>query len=95
MPAIVRVGDTGSGHGGFSPRPNDQGSPSVFVNGIPVHRQGDHWLVHTDGFTSHDSTLASGSSTVFVNSKQIARIGDPVVCGSTCAAGSGNVFAGG
>jgi hypothetical protein len=29
-----------------------------------------------------------------VNSLQIARIGDPVACGSAIAEGSGNVFAG-
>jgi uncharacterized Zn-binding protein involved in type VI secretion len=32
---------------------------------------------------------------VFVNGKQLGRIGDPVACGSAIASGSGNVFAGG
>ena len=32
---------------------------------------------------------------VRVNGKQLARIGDPVACGSTVAQGSANVFAGG
>jgi uncharacterized Zn-binding protein involved in type VI secretion len=39
--------------------------------------------------------LASGSSTVYVNGKQIGRVGDPVACGSSVATGSSNVFAGG
>lgn len=94
MPAVARKGDTCTGHDCFPPRANDQGSGNVFCNGIPVHRQGDHWVTHTCGHISHDSLLAGGSSTVFVNGKALARIGDPVACGSAVAAGSGNVFAG-
>jgi len=96
MPAVHRKGDIGTGHGCWPPRPNDQGSPNVNVNSIPVHRQSDHWGAHTcpDIPETHDSTLASGSSTVFVNSLQLARIGDPVACGSSCATGSSNVFSG-
>lgn len=62
-----------------------------------MHRQGDAWAPHTCPTIpeTHDSVLASGSSTVYVNGKQIGRIGDPVVCGSTVASGSANVFAGG
>nr|WP_083100694.1 PAAR domain-containing protein [Pseudophaeobacter leonis] len=39
--------------------------------------------------------MAVGSNTVYVNGKQIGRIGDPVDCGSAVAVGSGDVFAGG
>lgn len=94
MPAVARLGDLCSGHAGFPPRPNDQGSPNVFVNGLPVHRQGDHWTIHCKS-GCHDSTLASGSGTVFVNGKAVGRIGDPVACGSVVAEGSDNVFVGG
>lgn len=94
MPAVARKGDTCTGHDCFPPRANDQGSGNVFCNGIPVHRQGDHWVTHTCGHTSHDSVLATGSPTVFVNGKALARIGDAVACGSVVASGSGNVFAG-
>lgn len=73
------------------------GSSDVFVNGIAVHRQGDGWAAHTcpDIPETHASVLASGSSTVYVNRKQIGRVGDPVACGSSVATGSSNVFAGG
>ncbi|WP_322979008.1 PAAR domain-containing protein [Pseudomonas sp. C11] len=37
----------------------------------------------------------TAAPTVFVNSKPIGRIGDPLACGSSVAAGSPNVFAGG
>ena len=93
MPSIVRLGDTGSGHGCFPPRVNDQGSPNVFVNGIPAHRLGDHWTVHCCSGSCHDSVMAAGSPNVFVNGLPVARIGDGVACGSVAAQGSPNVFA--
>jgi len=95
MPGVTRLGDKCTGHGGWPARANDSASPNVFVNGIAVHREGDHWVTHCDPNPScHDSTLASGSGTVFINGKQCGRIGDPVACGSKVAQGSGNVFAG-
>ncbi len=94
MPAIVRLGDSCSGHGCFPSRPNNEASSDVFINEIGAHRQGDGWSTHCCGPSCHSSTLASGSSTVYVNGKQLARIGDPVACGSVAAQGSGNVFAG-
>lgn len=95
MPAVHRLGDEGSGHGCYGARPNSAASGDVFVNGIPVHRQGDAWESHCCGPVCHGGALAAGSSTVFANGKQLARIGDPVDCGSTAATGSSNVFAGG
>ena len=95
MPAIGRLGDRCSGHGCYPPRPNDQASSNVFSNGIGVHRQGDHWVTHCCGDSCHDSNLAKGSSTVYVNGKQCSRIGDPVVCGSAVIEGSPNCYCGG
>lgn len=95
MPAVTRLGDTCTGHGCYGGRPSTSASPNVFVNGIAVHRQGDSWASHCCGASCHGGALAAGSGTVFVNGKQMGRIGDPVDCGSAVAAGSGNVFAGG
>ena len=100
MPAVTRKGDICTGHECFPPRNSTSGSPNVFVNGIPAHREGDSWATHTCTHPkvphgSHESTLASGSSTVYVNGRQLGRNGDPVACGSSVASGSGNVFAGG
>lgn len=95
MAAVTRLGDKCGGHGCFPPRANDEGSPDVYVNGIKVHRVGDHWMTHSCPPSSHDGTLADGSTSVFVNGHGIARIGDHVSCGSFVAQGSGNVFAGG
>ena len=93
MPAAVRLGDQCSGHGCFGPRPNDQASETVFINGIGAHRQSDHWPAHCC-VICHDGRLQEGSSKVYINSLQAARIGDPVDCGSIAAEGSPTVFFG-
>ena len=95
MPAVVRLGDYGSGHGCWPPRPNDQGSPNVVCNGKPVHRLGDHWEVHCCDGNCHDGYAAGGSPNVFCNGKPVCRIGDPISCGSYMAEGSPNVFCNG
>lgn len=94
MPAVTRLGDICTGHGCFPPRESIEGSPNVFCNSIPVHRQFDEWAEHCCS-GCHDGELADGSETVFVNSKECGRITDPVSCGSYVATGSPNVFAGG
>lgn len=94
MPAAVRLGDVCTGHGCFPSRPNDEGSPNVFVNDLPSHRLTDHWVTHCCPPPSpcHDSVAAEGSPNVFVNDLPKCRIGDAVACGSTMATGSNNVF---
>lgn len=95
MPGIARLGDLCTGHEDFPPRENIESSSNVLINGKGVHRQGDAWAVHCNHTpTCHASILAAGSSSVFVNGRQIGRIGDPVACGSRIATGSDNVFAG-
>jgi len=71
----------------------------VYVNGIAVHREGDSWAEHDKGGNNpntHGGKLDSGSGTVKVNGKGMARVGDPINtgCSSTAAAGSPNVFCG-
>jgi uncharacterized Zn-binding protein involved in type VI secretion len=93
MPAIAFKGCKCTGHGPYPPRANDAGSGNVFVEGIPVHRVGDHWPDHT--YPKHgDSSLAAGSGTVFANGIAVGRIGDMVACGSAIAEGCSTVFAG-
>lgn len=95
MPAVARLGDFCTGHGSFPPRPSDEGSPDVFINSIAALRLGDHWSVHCKpGGPCHDSTQATGSNSVFVNGRPLARVGDVVACGSLIANGSPNVYAG-
>lgn len=96
MPAVTRLGDICSGHGCFPSRPSVSASPDVFAEGIAVHREGDSWELHGCAVCApHGGVLSSGSGTVFVNGKQIGRIGDPISCGSSVATGASTVFAGG
>ncbi|HEX8412824.1 MAG TPA: PAAR domain-containing protein [Sphingomicrobium sp.] len=65
-----------------------QGSPNVFINGLPAARV-------TDTETCDAGKVAQGSATVFINGLPAARVGDKVTCGAVIVGGSGNVFIGG
>lgn len=91
MPAACRLGDMSAGHC-FEARPNDQGSPNVFINGKAAHRVGDHWPTHSCFPASHDSNTSQGSPNVFINGKAAARVGDQLNCGDIIAQGSPNVI---
>lgn len=88
MPAISRVTDMSTGHDNCGPRPSIQGSPDVFINGLPVNRVGDQWAEHCN----HGGSTIQGSANVFVNGMPVGRVGDPIDCGDTIAQGSPNVF---
>lgn len=92
---VTRLGDLASSHECFPTIRNIQGSPNVFVNGLPVVRLGDPYEPHScPDHGIHQGQIVSGSSTVFVNGLPIARIGDPLNCGSRVIMGSPTVFSG-
>lgn len=96
MPNVSRITDACTGHGCFPPRPATGASGDVYAEGLAVHRKGDAWAAHGCATCPpHGGALANGSGTVFANGKQLSRIGDPVDCGSSVAAGAATVFAGG
>ena len=94
MPAASRLGDLCTGHGPWPPRLSIAGSPDVVIEGSAALRVGDAWAVHCAG-ACHGGAQASGSGSVFVNGRPLARIGDAVDCGSAVASGAATVFAGG
>lgn len=94
MAACHRHSDLCAGHC-FNIRPNNEGSPNVFINNKACHRLGDGWPPHCCGNSCHDSVTVGGSSVCFINGKPCARIGDPLNCGDRCNTGSPNVFVGG
>ena len=61
---------------------SNAGSSNVFAEGTGVVRKGDAMKAHANGdlcvasAVNHAPTVSTHSSTVFVNSKEIARIGD-------------------
>ena len=96
MPAVTRIGDADVAH--CSAMTRAEGSSNVFVNGIAVSRQGDNNTTHVlppAPCPAHAAPIASGSSTVKVNTKGAGRIGDSISGCTSVAAGSSNVFAGG
>lgn len=96
MPAATRIGDADVTH--CSGMTRAEGSPNVFVNGIPWSRQFDVNTSHKlpgNPCPSHAAEIMTGSVTVLVNGYGAGRIGDAVDGCTVVAAGSGNVFAGG
>lgn len=98
MPAVARIGDSiSTGHGCDGTTTLTGPSGNVFANSIGVERQGDPTVSHAVSgrgcSVSHVANVNVGSSVVFVNNKQIARIGDSADSGSVTS-GSPNVFAG-
>ena len=80
------------------------GSPNVVVGNLGVLTKGDPLSPHTINQTppllppciDHPGQIVNtGSATVFVNGKPIARVGDLVDIGGSITAGIPTVFAGG
>ena len=102
MPGVTRDGDaTTTGHGCDATTTVTGPSTDVFCNSKGVERKTDPTAAHTipnsaspPVCVSHSgAVINAGSSTVFVNSKAIARIGDSCDSGAITG-GSTNVFAG-
>lgn len=91
MRRAIRKGvDKSRGHC-FYPVVPIQGSPNVFVNGIPLVRAGDAYPTHCCGTACH-AGKATSTSNVIVNFKPAHRFGDPLTCGDHASHGSPNVF---
>ena len=95
MPAATRIGDADVPH--CSGMTRAVGSPNVFVNSIAWSRQSDvntPHLLPPAVCPTHAAPIATGSTTVFVNSLGGGRIGDAISSCTSVAAGSPDVFAG-
>lgn len=84
MPQVARIGDLDSNY--LPPDISVEGSSTVFVNGLGVHRLGDE--------DSANESLAEGSSTVFIEGMECGRLGDSDTNGDLMITASLNVFAG-
>lgn len=97
MPAVSRNGkDFCTGHGPWAPRKSSAGSSDVLTNSSKTLRETDIYDLHqaVPFGPSHIGVIAGGSSTVNVNGKPVARMADPISCGSFIRTGSNNVNAG-
>ena len=98
MPCVTYLGAADVAH--CSPMTRAGHSPNVYVNGIPVSRQGDRNTTHrlppnVPPCPSHTAPITTGSTTVFVNGRGCGRMGDGLSGCTNVAEGSDNVFAGG
>src|ERR1700745_1082734 len=91
MPVIRKGVDLTCGHC-YYPVVFIQGSPDVFVNSIPVVRQGDPINTHCCGKTCHIGTAVGNHSGVYANNRAIQVRTNSVTCGDTSCNGSPNVF---
>ena len=93
-PPATRIGDADVPH--CSGMVRMEGSPDVFVNGIPWSRLTDHNTPHlkfcVPDCCIHTFPIVSGSKTVFINGLEAGRVGDPTC--TSVAEGSPNVFCG-
>ena len=80
------------------------GSPNVKIGNVGVLTKGDPLAVHNINnappglppcINHPGQVVNTGSATVFVNGKRIARVGDSVDIGGSITAGIPNVVAGG
>lgn len=83
MPAIIRLGDTGS-HGGEV----TTASPDVMAQGHPVARVGDIYNCPIHG----PNPITTGSSNVTANGQPVALVGDQTACGATLEGGAPATF---
>ena len=93
MPASIS-GDPSLGHA-FSPSAITPTQTTVLILNKPVHVVGDVIGVHVLGTSAHAGTIAQASTTVFANSKGVARIMDTGDCGAMILGTAGNVLIGG
>jgi uncharacterized Zn-binding protein involved in type VI secretion len=101
MPGVCRKDDTATtGHGCDTTTTVVGPSEDVFCNTRGVERKTDPTAAHTIPNSAsppvcvpHSANITAGSSTVFVNGKNIARIDDSCD-GGKITGGSNNVFAG-
>lgn len=91
---VIRMGvDNTQGHC-FEPIPFIEGSPDVFVNNIPVVRQGDMIPPHCCSDVCHVGAAVGNSSGVYANNRLIEVQTNNLTCGDHAANGSPDTFSG-
>ena len=98
MPAVCRGNSVDADISHCSTPRRDQMSSNVIVNGTGISREDDHntsHLIPSDvPCPSHTAPIATGSTSVFINSKGCGRVNDAITGCTRVATGSSNVFAG-
>jgi len=93
MPISV-AGDMSLGHV-FSPSAITPSQATVVATTLLVHVAGDVIGVHALGTSAHGGTISKTSTTVFAESKGVARLMDTGDCGALILGTGGTVLVGG
>ena len=98
MGAAARVGDATAPHEEWSNGVLSEGSSDVIADGMALSGVGNAGTPHFHipaKKPPHETKVSGGSSSVLVNGKAAARVGDPMACGATISSGSSTVIIGG
>ena len=93
MPVSV-AGNISLGHV-FSPSAITPTVATVLIGGLVPHVAGDLIGIHVLGLSSHAGTISKTSTTVYANSKGVARLMDTGDCGALLLGTAGTVLVGG
>lgn len=97
MAAVALENKLSTGHDGFPPtRAIGPYTTKSFINGLKVQlKDYTKYDTHCSGRTCHypdERITSSGSSTFYLEGKQVCRIGDSLACGDVISEGSSNTF---
>ena len=96
MAMAARMGDAGAPH--CTAYVIATGSPDVLIEGKPAARTGDvsslHKMPGGKNCVPHVSKIVSRTSSVFVNGRPLAQVGDPLTGCTVIAQGCVSVFVG-
>lgn len=84
-----------TGHSNYPPTVVHATQAKVFVDGIPVLREGDPITEHTktiDPYDTHGGTAVASTAKVFVMGKRAIQMADRISCGDTVAVASPKVY---
>lgn len=84
---LCRMGDINTGFGKVVAT-----SKTVYANFLPVALLGDLLTPHIKGPRHAASIIITGSPTVFVEGRPVARFGSTALCGHKMITGSMNIF---
>lgn len=79
----ARYTDLCTGHGCYPPRPNAEGSPTVSIDDLALHRKTDSWYPHCCGLACHGAITVEGSQSVYCDDLPAARVMDGVLCSAS------------
>lgn len=95
MPGLSYNNALTAGHEAWPPTNAIASQTKVFVQNIPVLREGDQIIEHAEikkPYETHGGAVIARTSKVFVQGIKAAAMADAISCGDTIAQASNKVF---